>query len=156
MELTPAITQYIEEKIGSLDRYAENMEKDGDPALGHEIVEAFVEIGRTTKHHRKAIFIKRKSIENRRADNTDGKRGLGHQSGGGCREEDLKIELEKLKAKETRNINKALDWSNALSQYRRWRGSGKRSKNQELRIKNKAIKVLLLLPLFAVFLIHNS
>ena len=100
MELTPAITQYIEEKIGSLDRYAENMEKDGDPALGHEIVEAFVEIGRTTKHHRQGDIYKAEvnlkiggQIIRTEKEDWDIRVAVD------AVKEDLKIELEKFKGK---------------------------------------------------------
>ena len=100
LELTPAITQYIEDKIGSLDRYAENMEKDGDPALGHEIVEAFVEIGRTTKHHRQGDIYKAEvnlkiggQIIRTEKEDWDIRVAVD------AVKEDLKIELEKFKGK---------------------------------------------------------
>ena len=41
MELTQAIKDYVDEKIGSLDKYFDN------------ILEARVEVGLTTKHHQK-------------------------------------------------------------------------------------------------------
>ncbi|MBI3685479.1 HPF/RaiA family ribosome-associated protein [Candidatus Azambacteria bacterium] len=64
LDLTSPIKEYVEEKIGSLDRFipkhdgnprtqrAEQSSYDGDSELRHETVEAFVEIARTTKHHR--------------------------------------------------------------------------------------------------------
>ncbi|MFA5098712.1 MAG: ribosome-associated translation inhibitor RaiA [Candidatus Paceibacterota bacterium] len=45
LDLTPSIREYIEEKIGSLDKFLERFEKEGE-------VEIFVEIARTTKHHK--------------------------------------------------------------------------------------------------------
>ena len=44
LELTPAIREYIEIKIGSLSRFLKKFESKGE-------VEVFVEIARTTKHH---------------------------------------------------------------------------------------------------------
>ncbi len=44
LDSTPAIREYIEEKIGSLDRFL----KCG----GKSEIEVFVEIARATKHHR--------------------------------------------------------------------------------------------------------
>lgn len=46
LELTPSIRTFIEDKIGSLDKFIKKYE-----ALGE--VKAEVEIARTTKHHRK-------------------------------------------------------------------------------------------------------
>jgi len=45
LDLTPSICEYIEEKIGSLDKFLERFEKRGE-------IEIFVEIARTTKHHK--------------------------------------------------------------------------------------------------------
>ena len=45
IELTQAISNYVEEKIGGLEKYLKRM--DGGA------VEARVEVGRTTKHHNK-------------------------------------------------------------------------------------------------------
>ncbi len=44
IDLTPSIKQYVEEKIGGLEKHVANF----DPAL----VGAEVEVGRTTRHHR--------------------------------------------------------------------------------------------------------
>lgn len=53
LELTPAITDYIEEKIGSLDKFSQAFSKnDVQSGYGHEAVEARVEIARTTTHHK--------------------------------------------------------------------------------------------------------
>jgi len=46
LELTSAIETYVKQKIGSLDKFIKNMDKEG-------AVEARVEISRTTKHHNK-------------------------------------------------------------------------------------------------------
>jgi len=50
LELTPSIKTYIEEKVGGLERFINVSEefKTGETAP----VEAFVEIARTTKHHK--------------------------------------------------------------------------------------------------------
>lgn len=45
LDLTPAIREYIEEKIGSLDRFLKSFETKSE-------IEVFVEIAHTTKHHR--------------------------------------------------------------------------------------------------------
>ncbi len=52
LELTPSITQFIEEKIGSLDHFVPKQPAGGKETRSHAPVEAFVEIARTTKHHR--------------------------------------------------------------------------------------------------------
>jgi len=46
VDSTPAIEEYINEKIGALAKFIQGLEK------GTEL-KAFVEIGRTTKHHQK-------------------------------------------------------------------------------------------------------
>ena len=46
VELTSALKEYVEEKIGSLDRFLERWEREG-------AIEAWVEVGRTTRHHQK-------------------------------------------------------------------------------------------------------
>lgn len=45
LELTPKVEQYIDEKIGGVDKLLDDMDRN--------IVEARVEIGKTTKHHQK-------------------------------------------------------------------------------------------------------
>ncbi len=45
LELTPAIREYIEMKIGSLSRFLKRFEVESE-------IEVFVEIARTTKHHK--------------------------------------------------------------------------------------------------------
>ncbi|MEK7519756.1 MAG: ribosome-associated translation inhibitor RaiA [Patescibacteria group bacterium] len=54
IDLTPALTEFIEEKIGSLDKFMPR--HFAPPAGGHgsgqETIQAFVEIARTTTHHR--------------------------------------------------------------------------------------------------------
>lgn len=53
LELTPAINQYIEDKIGSLDKFSNAFSRnDVEGGYGHEAVEAHVEIARTTAHHK--------------------------------------------------------------------------------------------------------
>jgi len=46
LELTPAIREYIEIKIGSLKRFLKRFEDKSE-------IEVFVEIARTTRHHHK-------------------------------------------------------------------------------------------------------
>jgi putative sigma-54 modulation protein len=46
LDLTPSIVEYIEEKISSVDKFLEKFE-------GKSEIEVFVEIARTTNHHRK-------------------------------------------------------------------------------------------------------
>ncbi|MEK7488094.1 MAG: ribosome-associated translation inhibitor RaiA [Patescibacteria group bacterium] len=59
LELTPAITEFIHEKIGSLDKFVGGFatREDGAPSR-HSLVEAFVEISRTTSHHRQGDVFK--------------------------------------------------------------------------------------------------
>lgn len=45
LELTPAIEKYVEQKIGSVDKLLDDMDRS--------VIEARVEIGKTTKHHQK-------------------------------------------------------------------------------------------------------
>lgn len=45
LELTPSIKNYIEEKLGGLDRYLGSLETKSEPVC-------FVEVGRATKHHK--------------------------------------------------------------------------------------------------------
>lgn len=47
LDLTSAMTEYINEKIGSLDKFVRHFERRGGEVL------ARVEIARTTKHHEK-------------------------------------------------------------------------------------------------------
>ena len=46
LDLTPAVREYIENKIGSLDKFLKRFEAQGE-------VKAEIEIARTTRHHRK-------------------------------------------------------------------------------------------------------
>jgi putative sigma-54 modulation protein len=45
LELTSAIKEHVEQKIGSVDKLLDDMDRN--------VIEARVEIGRITKHHRK-------------------------------------------------------------------------------------------------------
>lgn len=45
LELTPAIREYIETKIGSLNRFLKRFEAESE-------IKIFVEIARTTRHHK--------------------------------------------------------------------------------------------------------
>ena len=44
LDLTPALNQYIEEKIGSLSKFLKNYEKEGE-------IQVRIEVARTTRHH---------------------------------------------------------------------------------------------------------
>ncbi|MEK7624615.1 MAG: ribosome-associated translation inhibitor RaiA [Patescibacteria group bacterium] len=44
LDLTPALNQYIEEKVGSLSKFLKKYEMEGD-------LNAQVEVARTTRHH---------------------------------------------------------------------------------------------------------
>jgi len=44
LDLTPALNQYLEEKIGSLSKFLNNYEIEGE-------IQARVEVSRTTRHH---------------------------------------------------------------------------------------------------------
>ncbi len=50
--LTPPIRQYVEKKMGRLERYLARFEKEEIGGERAEI-ELFVEVGKTTKHHYK-------------------------------------------------------------------------------------------------------
>ncbi len=54
-ELTPTFKEFIEEKIGSLEKYSVMFQEDvdHDPVKQKAKVEAIVEIGKSTLHHRK-------------------------------------------------------------------------------------------------------
>ena len=67
LELTESIKNFIEEKIGSLKKFItvlnEGAQKKGLPASrqGKTLAEAFVEIKKETKHHRKGDVFKAKT-----------------------------------------------------------------------------------------------
>jgi ribosomal subunit interface protein len=52
IELTPTLRIFVETKIGSLEKYFNLLQTEDDPALVSKI-EAKVEVGKTTLHHRK-------------------------------------------------------------------------------------------------------
>lgn len=53
LTLTDSISQFVEEKIGSLEKFIPEPLREGESADGrHMPVEAYVEIARTTNHHR--------------------------------------------------------------------------------------------------------
>lgn len=53
LDLTPSIYEYIERKIGELDKFVQHVGGADDMEGGTSTVEAFVEVGRTSKHHQK-------------------------------------------------------------------------------------------------------
>jgi len=52
LDITPALSEYITEKISSLDHFISQKNRMSDEVRSHASVEAFVEISRTSKHHR--------------------------------------------------------------------------------------------------------
>src|SRR3989304_9407984 len=52
LEITPALAEFIDEKIGSLDKFIRGGAKGGDGERGTYLVEAYVEVARDTKHHK--------------------------------------------------------------------------------------------------------
>jgi len=51
-ELTPAIREFTEKKIGSLEKYFNLLQQDDNPELAPK-TEVIIEVGKTTMHHRK-------------------------------------------------------------------------------------------------------
>ena len=59
LEVTPAIIEFINEKIGSLDKFVGWFaDRQENAQARHQPVEAFVEISRTTSHHRQGDVFK--------------------------------------------------------------------------------------------------
>jgi len=52
IEMTPSLREFVEKKIGSLEKYFDLLQEVDDPSLKSKI-EAVVEVGKTTLHHRK-------------------------------------------------------------------------------------------------------
>lgn len=60
IELTPAIKEFIEEKIGSLEKFVKLLQEE-EAAYFHgrkSKIEAWVEVGKTTLHHNKGPFFR--------------------------------------------------------------------------------------------------
>ena len=56
LEITDRLREYAEEKINSLKKFVNILDKDSE--IGKDVAEFFVEIEKETKHHRKGdIFI---------------------------------------------------------------------------------------------------
>lgn len=53
LDLTPAIRVYVEKKIGELDKFVQKVGHEYKPEKGKAVYEAWVEVERTTFHHRK-------------------------------------------------------------------------------------------------------
>lgn len=91
IDLTPAIREYAEMKIGSLSKFMERFEEGGE-------VKVEIEIGRTTRHHKKGdvfyaeamIYFPKKTL---RAENT----GPDLRAGIDDVKDKLKAEIEKYK-----------------------------------------------------------
>ncbi len=99
-ELTPAIKDYIEEKVGSLEKFIHN----SDPS-----VRAWVEVGMTTKHHQSGDIF-RAEIQFRLPHTEKGVRTESEQETlyaaiDDAREE-MKRELSRLKDKKTSRARK--------------------------------------------------
>jgi len=56
IELTKALQNLIEEKIGSLKKFIITLNKE--PVVGKSLVEAFVEVEKETEHHKKGKIFK--------------------------------------------------------------------------------------------------
>ncbi len=52
IEMTPALREFVETRIGSLEKYFDLLQEVDDPSLVSAI-DAVVEVGKTTLHHRK-------------------------------------------------------------------------------------------------------
>lgn len=53
LELTDALKDFIDEKVGSLEKFVQNIGDDGHSDGHSPTVEIFVEVSRTTNHHKK-------------------------------------------------------------------------------------------------------
>jgi len=53
IELTQSIRVEVERKIGELEKYIQGSEKQNSSGIGKPLYEAWVEVGRTTRHHKK-------------------------------------------------------------------------------------------------------
>jgi len=57
IELTPAIREYVEEKIGSLEKFIQGVEEDHDfSEEGKPPIETWVELEKTTHHQKGKVF----------------------------------------------------------------------------------------------------
>jgi ribosomal subunit interface protein len=52
IEMTPTLREFIEKKIGSVEKYCRDCQVSDDPALT-SATEAIVEVGKATLHHKK-------------------------------------------------------------------------------------------------------
>jgi len=89
LELTPAIREYIEIKIGPLSRFLKRFERENE-------IEVFVEIARTTKHHKSGdVFCAEASF-------SIGKKLLRAEDV----DWDIRVAIDKVKNKLKQEINK--------------------------------------------------
>jgi len=58
LKLTPDITTFIKKKIGALERFSRVIKEDKPQGRGRSRVEAWVEIGKETRHHRKGPYFR--------------------------------------------------------------------------------------------------
>jgi len=58
LELTPGITDFIEKKIGSLEKFSRVIKEDKIQSKGKPKVEVWVEVGKATRHHRKGPYFR--------------------------------------------------------------------------------------------------
>lgn len=60
IKLTPALEENIKEKIGSLEKFVEVLQEDEDAYFNQRKAraEAWVEVGKTTLHHKKGPFFR--------------------------------------------------------------------------------------------------
>lgn len=97
LDLTPAMRVYIENKIGSLDKFLKRFEAEGE-------VKAEIEIARTTRHHRKGnvfyaetnLYLPKKTI---RAEHS----GWDIRAAIDMIKDKLKLEIQRYKDRKTQN-----------------------------------------------------
>lgn len=58
IELTDAIRLKVEQKIGELEKYIQKTEDLDKAVKGRAAYEVWVEVGRTTRHHKKGIIFR--------------------------------------------------------------------------------------------------
>ena len=61
IELTPTLKDFVEKKIGSLEKYFNLLQKKDDPSLV-SMIEAVIEVGKTTLHHRKGEIFRAEAL----------------------------------------------------------------------------------------------
>lgn len=94
LDLTPSLNQYIETKIGGLSKFIKDT----------PLAEAFVEIGRTTKHHQKgSIFLAEVNLK---------LNGVNFRSQ--VEENDIRLAIDQVKGELQQEIKKFKDRKDTL------------------------------------------